>query len=160
MPLSDEEIRSHFVEVVMSRVNAEADRRKEALLEYFGLTLPGVSTEEKDCLAQCIPTVLPSLYRRWAFLCAARLLQAVPRNQLEHLCDGSAANEAALVLVFIMFLESERMEKQMDEDLKAYGQAHSGAADLGVVAADFIRSRMAGIKAALQPEGGPDPGRK
>ena len=151
MALSDKEFRDHFVNLILGRLDSGADSRQEALREYFGVRLPGISSEEKDCLALSVPALLPGLYRRWAGMCAARLLETVPRDQLEHLCDGSAANGASLTLVFLMFLESERMEKQIVEDLAAYGQVQSGAGDLGLVAADFIRARMAALKEELRP---------
>lgn len=149
MAMSDREFRDHFVSVIVSRLDTGADSRQEALREYFGLRLPGVSEQEKDCLAVSVPALIPALYRRWAGMCAARMVETVPADQREHLCDGSAANNAALILVFLMFLESERMEKQMVEDLAAYGQAQSGAQDLGALAADFIRAHMARLKSEL-----------
>lgn len=149
MAMSDKDFRDHFVGVILGRLDSGADSRQEALREYFGVRLPGVSEQEKDCLALSIPALIPALYRRWAGMCAARMIETVPADQREHLCDGSAANGAALTLIFLMFLESERMEKQMVEDLAAYGQAQGGVADLGNLAADFIRARMAKLKSEL-----------
>jgi hypothetical protein len=79
------------------------------------------------------------------------------------LCDGSEENGAALALAFVMFLESERMEKQMSEDLCAFGQAAQGEAGVNArmadIAASYIRSRVAVLagqdkdKAATAPKG-------
>lgn len=157
MSMSDAQIREHVLGVVMSRLDSGPERRKEALREYFGVSMPALSEQEKDCLVECIPSVMPSLYRRWTHLFAARLLETVPRDQLEHLCDGGQANDASLLLVFIMFLESERMEKQTAEDLEAYGRAMSGHPDLGGLASEFLRTRLAALKA--DQESASSPGR-
>ena len=66
-----------------------------------------------------------------------RLLETVPHVQIAELCDGSAENEAALALAYVMFLESARMEKQMAEDLAAC--APSEGADAADAAAEVCR---------------------
>ncbi|OGR40623.1 MAG: hypothetical protein A2051_13070 [Desulfovibrionales bacterium GWA2_65_9] len=63
------------------------------------------------------------------------------------MCDGSAENAAALTLAYVMFLESARMERQIDEDMAALG---AGAAAQGQcqdpaladMAASYIRARI------------------
>lgn len=58
------------------------------------------------------------------------------------LAEDTPDNEAAVVLAYLMFLESARMEKQVQEDLEAYGLAHSGDTDQGGLVAGFLRSRI------------------
>jgi hypothetical protein len=69
-------------------------------------------------------------------------METVPRNQLEFLCDGNEENSATLLLIYIMFLESERMEQQIEDDLKSYGLEHSGDMDTGGLVADFLRAKV------------------
>jgi hypothetical protein len=69
----------------------------------------------------------------------------VDAANVELLCDGTDDNNAALVLAYIMFLESARMEKQIDEDLRQHGMGVSGADDLGDLAASYIRAQMARV---------------
>jgi len=78
---------------------------------------------------------------------ADRLLETVPLTQLAPLCDGSAANAAALTLAYVMFLESARMEQQIDADLAALGagvaEGQSPKLDnLADLAASYIRARL------------------
>ena len=73
--------------------------------------------------------------------------------QITLLSDGSEDNEAALALAYVMFLESARMERQMAEDLAAWGAGIDGAAvadDVrrGLALAGEKRRREAAAKAA------------
>jgi len=56
-----------------------------------------------------------------------------------------------------MFLESARMEKQVQQDLEAYGLAHSGDTDQGGAVAGFLRSRVLALARELneKDKGGP-----
>jgi hypothetical protein len=96
-----------------------------------------------------VPPLMPALYRRWIGMFVERLLETTPQEQLAVLCDGSRENDAALALVFVMFLESERMEKQMSEDLQALGsqpgQGPAGGMDaqMADLAASYLRARVA-----------------
>ncbi len=105
--------------LIMKHVTQGEDRRQEALREYFGVMLPDVSTVVVEHVSSNIPPLLPKLYGKWVELFAERLFETVPVNQIEVLCDRTPDNTAALILAFIMFLESERMEKQIPEDLKS-----------------------------------------
>jgi hypothetical protein len=94
---------------------------------------------------------------------AERLLETAPQSQLAVLCDGGAENGGALALAFVMFLESERMEKQMAEDLKAFGAAGAAhvndakEAEMADIAAGYLRSRVATL---AQAQAGRDAGAK
>lgn len=142
----DQAMRAHIEAVLMSRVSQDEARRMEALRDYLCLTSAAGNPDQADTLAAMIPPVLPSLYRRWIHMFLARLFETVPREQTALLCDGTDESAASLSLAFLMFLESERMEKQMAADLAAFGASQSGlgenpqAAD---AAAAFLRSRVA-----------------
>ncbi|MGE4292566.1 MAG: hypothetical protein AB7E32_10185 [Desulfovibrio sp.] len=139
-------LREHLYGVVMERVDRDAARRKEALTEYLLVT--GSAAEgAAEQVAELVPPVLPELYAKWVNMFLDRLFETVPQEQIEILADGSEQNNAAAVMAYLMFLESERMEKQVAEDLArcgldAGGQASNGA---GGISADFIRSRMTDI---------------
>lgn len=128
--------------VVMERLSRDVGRREEALNEYFAVAMPDMEEAQTKQLASMIPVVLPALYEKWVGMFLDRITETVPAEQLELLCDGSDESNASIVLVYIMFLESERMEKQIAQDLAEYGKAHSNDPDLGSVAADYIRAKM------------------
>jgi hypothetical protein len=142
MPLSNAAIREHISQTVMARLDQDLERRREALRDYLSLTMPNMDDTTSDHLATLVPTVLPDLYAKWISLFVDRLMETVPRNQLEFLCDGNEENSATLLLIYIMFLESERMEQQIEDDLKSYGLEHSGDMDTGGLVADFLRAKV------------------
>jgi hypothetical protein len=142
MPLSNAAIREHISQTVMARLDQDLERRREALTDYLALTMPNLDEKISDHLATMVPKVLPDLYAKWISLFVDRLMETVPRNQLEFLCDGNEENSATLLLIYIMFLESERMEQQIEDDLKSYGLEHSGDMDTGGLVADFLRAKV------------------
>lgn len=93
--------------------------RAEALAAFVGLARPDLGAEAARVIAEKTPPLLSALTEKWIGMFVDRLFETVPLAQLELLCDGSEENEAALTLAYVMFLESERMEKQMAEDLAA-----------------------------------------
>ncbi len=143
MPKSDQEIRAFAHRAVMRRLAADNAGRAHALREYMAVSMPNVAEDEAARLADMVPPLLGDLYARWTDQFADRLLETVPREALEALCSGREEDEAALALAFVMFLESERMEKQVQEDLERYGQERSGDGGAGAVAAAFLRARLA-----------------
>ncbi len=140
-------MRAHMTEVIMARVSQDEARRAEALRDYLALTQAAADLAAADTLSMMVPPLMPSLYRRWIGMFAARLFETASEEQLRVLCDGSEENGAALALIFVMFLESERMERQMSEDLCAFGQSVQGeegvSAQMADVAASYIRGRVA-----------------
>ncbi|EHJ49400.1 hypothetical protein DFW101_3402 [Solidesulfovibrio carbinoliphilus subsp. oakridgensis] len=111
--------------------------RAEALAAFVGMARPDLGAEAVRVVAETTPRLLPSLTEKWIGLFVDRLFETVPLPQIEMLCDGTEENEAALALAYVMFLESERMEKQMAEDLAAVNlPAGEGGGDL---AADVCR---------------------
>ena len=112
-------LRLHMHKVIHAKVSLSDDLRREAIIEYFSATSPGVSPEVAELVAAKAKPLLPNLYNKWISLFLDRLFETVPFEQIKLLCDSSPENNAALVLAYLMFLESERMEKQIEADLKS-----------------------------------------
>ncbi|MFP4317179.1 MAG: hypothetical protein ACLFQR_13235 [Desulfovibrionales bacterium] len=142
MTRSDQEIRSILFDRVMEQVSSSHERRAEALREFFSVSMPALSETEAERIAEMVPPLLPELYAKWITMFLDRLLETVPREQLEELCEDTRKNQATIGLVFIMFMESARMEEQIPKDLHEYGLRQTGAGDMGDAVAGFIRSKM------------------
>ena len=146
MPLTQAQMRSHIFLVILDKFANSADRRQEALTEYFLVTMPNVTADAAERLAGLIPDLMPELYKKWINQFADRLFETVSDDQLQHLCDGSVENNAALGLVYLMFMESERMEKESEEDLRRYALEHSGDADMGDLVAEYLRGKVEALR--------------
>lgn len=146
MALTQAQMRAHIFLVILDRFSGSAERRQEALIEYFLVTMPNISEDAARRLAELIPDLMPELYSKWIGQFAERLFETVPDEQLQHLCDGSVENNAALGLVFLMFMESERMEKETEDDLREYARRHSGADDMGDLVAEYLRGKVAALR--------------
>jgi hypothetical protein len=153
MRMSDHEIRSKIFLLILERFSDDHDRRRESLLEYFSVTMPDLDQNLAQAMAETIPEIMPSLYARWIDMFIDRLHETVPRKQIELLCSGGDDNDAALLLTYIMFLESERMEKQIAADLQEYGKDRALNDQTTAAVAEYLRLRMAG--AAGQSAGVP-----
>jgi TPR repeat protein len=125
-PALRQAMRAHIQAVIQARVAQDEDRRAEALRDYLAVTQAAADLDAARTLSTMIPPLLPSLYRRWAGMFADRLFETASEEQLRVLCDGSEENGAALALAYVMFLESERMERRMSEDLCALGRGAEG----------------------------------
>jgi len=137
-------IRTHIFSVIMSKVEEQdADKRREALTEFMSVT--GTAGNVPDQVADLIPPIMSELYAKWITLFVDRLLETVELKNIELLCDGTDENNAALVLAYIMFLESARMEEQIDRDLREHGLRASGKDDMGDLAANYLRAQMTRI---------------
>jgi hypothetical protein len=147
MSLSLAQLRAHIFLVILDKFSGGRERRQEALTEYFLVTMPNVPEDAAKRLAELIPDLMPELYSKWIGEFADRLFETVPDEQLQHLCDGTVENNAALGLVFLMFMESERMEKQTEDDLREYARKHSGADDMGDLVAEYLRGKVAALRA-------------
>ncbi len=152
MPLTQAQMRAHIFLVILDKFSNTEERRREALAEYFLVTMPNVSQEAADRLAGLIPNLMPELYSKWIGEFADRIFETVPDEQLQHLCVGTAENNAALGLVFLMFMESERMERQTEEDLRAYALKHSGGDDMGDLVAAYLRGKVDALRAEVAGE--------
>ncbi len=147
--VQDSMIREQLFAVIMEKLSTGADRRTEALTEFFAVT-GAVNQDRADAIASLVPPLLPDLYAKWVNMFLDRLFETVPFESIELLSDGSEGNNAAAVLAYIMFLESERMEKQVAKDLASYGLAHGTDDDMGDIAAQYIRSCLSRVAAEHQ----------
>nr|WP_321258014.1 hypothetical protein [uncultured Pseudodesulfovibrio sp.] len=144
MSMTPKQIREHIFAIIITKVEEQDEgKRLEALNEFMAVT--GTSGNASDKVASLIPPIMHDLYEKWIIMFIDRLLETVDAKNIELLCDGCENNNAALILAYIMFLESERMEKQIDKDLKEHGLTASGNEDLGDVAANYIRAQMTKI---------------
>jgi len=136
-------IRTHIFSVIMQKIEAQDEaKRREALAEFMSVT--GTAGNAGDRVAELIPPIMGELYEKWVTMFVDRLMETVDAKNIGLLCDGTDENNAALVLAYIMFLESARMEKQIDEDLRAQGLRAPGD-DMGDLAANYLRAQMAKI---------------
>ncbi len=143
MSIDPAALRSSLLTMLRRRVQAQdEDRRREALAEYLAVTGTAPDQDQAAALAGMVPPVLPGLYEKWIGMFLDRLFETVSLEQVAVLAEDTPDNEAAVVLAYLMFLESARMEKQVQEDLEAYGLAHSGDTDQGGLVAGFLRSRI------------------
>lgn len=150
MSLTTAQIRAHIFLVLLEKFTSSAPRRQEALCEYFLVTMPNVSEDAAKAMSILIPDLLPDLYAKWIDQFVARLLETVPLEQVQHLCSGAPEDTAALGLVFLMFMESERMEKQVEDDLRQYALEHSGDQDMGELVAVYLRGKVAALRQEMQ----------
>ncbi len=119
-PRSANDLRDKARRILLDRVNRTGDAgRAEALSAFVGLSRPDLGPDAARIIAERTPRLLPALTEKWIGMFVDRLFETVPEEQIALLCDGSEENGAALALAYVMFLESERMEKQMAEDLAA-----------------------------------------
>lgn len=137
-------VRTHIFSVIISKVESQdAEKRKEALAEFMAVT--GTAGNAPDKVAELIPPIMHDLHEKWVTLFIDRLMETVDLKNIELLCDGTDDNNAALILAYIMFMESARMEEQIPKDLHEHGLKASGNDDLGDLAANYIRAQMAKI---------------
>ncbi|WP_419784949.1 hypothetical protein [Pseudodesulfovibrio sp.] len=137
-------IRTHVFSVIMHKIEAQDEtKRREALAEFMSVT--GTGGNATDKVVEMIPPLMGELYEKWVTMFVDRLMETVDLKNIELLCDGTDENNAALALAYIMFLESARMEKQIDQDLHEQGLSASGNNDMGDLAANYLRAQMAKI---------------
>lgn len=120
-PLNTEAVHMHIMHVLTARFAQTDDARRDALQDVLKLSAPDLSKEERATLARLIPAIPQNLYEKWIRLFSKRLQETVPPNVLGELCLDTEESRATLALTFIMFMESERMEKLAAEDLKNLG---------------------------------------
>lgn len=145
-------IRTQITKVVLERLSDSKDRRTEALGEFMGVTMPNVEGKAAEQVASLVPEIPSAIYKKWVDMFADRLLETVPLNQLEELCCDTEESRATLSLVYVMFMESERMEKQIVQDLAALGMEQAQQDDVGNTLADYLRAKLANMKGDLPPQ--------
>ena len=116
---SDAEIHAFVTARIMSRISLPGERRSEALRDVLKLRLPELDRQKLESLITQTPEIPLALYAKWAGLFADRLLESVDRGELRDLCANSETSNATLLLLYAMFMESERMERIVAEDLRA-----------------------------------------
>lgn len=119
-------MRSHILQAVLGRLDLDPARRAEALRDFLALSLPGLGENAVEAVAARVPELPRALYEKWINLFIDRLFETIPPEQLTDLCDGSSANNATLGMVYLLFMESARMEKQVADDLAALGRSEPG----------------------------------
>ena len=112
--------KEYIVAHVVNSFSTDKGQREEALREVLALTELGKNEKAAADLAAAIPALPPALYEKWAGMFAERMLETVAMEQIEELCRPTDNNRATLSLLFSMFMESERMEKQKLADLQAH----------------------------------------
>ncbi len=143
------EQRKLIVGIILKRLSSSEDKRREALDQYFAVSMPNMADDMSAKVAALVPPLMDTLYEKWANMFVDSLFEKVPADQLAYLTNGDKENEAALSLAYIMFMESARMEEQSQKDLEAYGIEHSGEGEEAELAAGYIRAKIAMLAAEL-----------
>ncbi len=63
------------------------------------------------------PSLISTLHAKWIDMFIERLQETASPQHVELLCDNTSGNNAALLLAYTMFLESERMEQIVEQDI-------------------------------------------
>lgn len=143
--LTPDEARAHLVASVLRHLSRDAERRTEALEEFLTVTMPDMDERGTRALSSMVPQLPEALYGKWASMFVDRLQETVPPEHVAALCDGSEENDATIALVYVMFMESEKMEKQVAADLHALGIAQAGEDgkdDAGALLGAYLRARL------------------
>ena len=117
--MSEAQQRQFIAERILSRIAGKGERRDEALRAVIDLAIPNLEDKDIAGIAAAIPELPLSLYRKWVDMFVDRLLETVCPQQIEELCRGTPESDASLLLVYVMFMESARMERVVAQDLKA-----------------------------------------
>lgn len=144
-PIGPDQARAHLVATVLRHLSRDAGRRTEALEEFLAVTLPDMDDRGARVLSAMVPRLPESLYDKWASMFVDRLQETVPHEHVAALCDGSEDNDATIALVYVMFMESEKMERQVAEDLHALGIVQGGEddpGDAGALLGAYLRARL------------------
>lgn len=115
--MTPEQVHAHITPIILQRLDSDQPRRGEALRDFLALNLPGLDEAAVASIASLAPRLPESLYRKWIGMFVGRLLETVEPAQIKDLCSGGEKNAAALGMLYMLFMESERMEKQVPLDL-------------------------------------------
>ena len=115
--MTPEAMKTFITARLLSRVASEGEKRDEALRAVLGIAAPGVDDATMAELVDKTPELPPALYEKWADMFTDRLLNTVPHEQIHELCLNTPESNASLQLVYAMFMESERMEREVAADL-------------------------------------------
>lgn len=114
-----QEIHAFITTRIILRLAHAGARRADALREILGVSHPGLDDNAIAELASLVPELPSRIYEKWATLFADRLLETISAKQLSELCKNTDESNGALMLLYSMFMESERMEKIVAEDLQS-----------------------------------------
>ncbi|WP_027178934.1 hypothetical protein [Maridesulfovibrio bastinii] len=137
--MQEKQIREYIHSIVMEKCTHSEEARKDALKEFIAMTMPNLDENAINTVKDMIPPIT-ALYDKWANMFIDRLLETIPEEQIQELCNGTPDNKSALILVYIMFMESERMEKQIAEDISEYASTQNDEA--GNLASEYIRAKL------------------
>lgn len=152
---NDSRLRDYLFTTVKAQVSRDQERRSEAIYEYLAVTMPDIPTATAESIAAMIPDIPDEIYDGWITMFVDRLMETVDPAQIAELCDGTRKNDAAIVLTYIMFMESERMEKQVRADIDRYCLSTPDDSDAGELVRTYLRSRLEQLRSATQPDGTP-----
>jgi hypothetical protein len=97
----------------------------------LGVAAPGLDDAALERLVAKTPELPVTLYEKWVGMFLDRLLETVPQEQLRDLCANTPESNASLQLVYAMFMESERMEEVVEDDLALWLQDAPSADEAG-----------------------------
>lgn len=131
--------------ILLNRVSADTERRAEAIYEFLSVTAPGIEAGVAARVAELMPPLLTDLYARWTEEFLETLYKTVPERQITEFLSSGEEGEATLVLVYLMFMESERMEQQVPEDIQRAVCEHAAAQkdEAADVLAVYLRAKLA-----------------
>ena len=134
--------KEYIVSTIVARFGQQNNLRHNAISELLDVTLPHLDKAAIAGIAAMVPELPTSLYTKWAELFAQRLLETVSPRQINDMCNGTQEGLATLSLVFIMFMESEKMEKIVAEDLAALGASATDADSPTSLLATWLKYKM------------------
>lgn len=140
--MSKTELRVFIIARVMSRLSQAGARRDEALRELLSASAPGLDDSTVEAIVASAPELPASLYEKWVGMFADRLLETVPEAQVTELCRNTEESNAALVLLYSVFMESARMEKVMQEDLRNLGKGNHSDDEKAALAGAWLRQHL------------------
>lgn len=125
--MTTEAMRAFITARILSRIAGAGARRDEALRAVLGVAAPGVDENTMAELVARTPELPAALYEKWVGMFADRLVTTIPPEQLQDLCLNTPESNASLQLVYAMFMESERMEREVAADLALYLSSDAAA---------------------------------
>ncbi len=134
----------YITEVIVSRLSHKAKEREEALADVLRLGTLDVDEKTARKAASLIPELPQALYRRWAAMFTKRLIETVSEQQIDDLCRPTPEARATLALVYVMFMESERMVEVVCEDLKNASECKLTDPDPAHLLSSWLRSALSG----------------
>ncbi len=134
--------KEYIVSTIVARFGQQSNERQNAISELLDVTLPQLDKAAIAGIAAMVPALPASLYTKWAEMFAQRLIETVSARQIDDMCNGTQEGLATLSLVFVMFMESEKMEKLVAEDLAALGANASNADNPTSLLATWLKYKM------------------